>query len=421
MKKVFSLLLALAVVLETAPGALALWDPAAAGVEMSAEAVWLENLDTGTILWQQNAEQVRSPASLTKMMTALLFAESGADLNETFTIPEEMQRELDLIQEENGVDVDLKVGERITLGNLLYATMLPSANDAASALGWYLSGGDLDAFAARMNERALQLGCTATSFNCAHGLHEEVGTGNWSTAHDLAVIAKACAANPLLTEVISTPRKNLPMTNIHTKPRIIWKDTVLEPGEWLEMRNSNAMLHPENACYRPYIRGIKTGYTTPAGRCLATTAITDTGNYLLVYLGVEDGKDENGEQIIYGEVARLLDWVTETFSVAELAEAVQPQTLPLLDCPDGTTAILRPEGSVVALRDGDPQVIYTLRESLQAPLRDGEKVGTAEITVNGEIVGTVDMVVDGDYRYSKLLHYKNKVETFFRALFHHGL
>lgn len=417
MKKMLSLLLVLAFSLGMAPGAAALWDPADAGVELTAEAMWLENLDTGTILWQQNADEVRSPASLTKMMTALLFAESGADLNEVFTIPEAMRPELDLIQEENGADVDLKVGERITLENLLYATMLPSANDAASALGWYLSGGDLDAFAARMNERAMELGCTATGFNCAHGLHEEVGSGNWSTAHDLALIAKACAANPLLANIISTPRRNLPMTNIHTKPRIIWKDTVLGAGEWLEMRNSNAMLHPENHCYRPYIRGVKTGYTTPAGRCLATTAITDTGSYLLVYLGVEDGRDENGEQIIYGEVADLLDWVTETFSVAELADYVQPTQLPLVDCPDSETAKIKPMGSVVSLRDGDPQVTYILRESLQAPVYSGDKVGTAEISVNGEVVGIVNMVVDGDYRYSKLLHLKNRIDAFFHGLF----
>lgn len=395
----------------------ALWNPAEAGVEMTAEAIWLEDMDTGTVIWQKNADQLRSPASLTKMMTALLFAESNAMPEATFTIPEEMRPELDLIQEENGADIDLQIGETITLENLLYATLLPSANDAASALAWYLSGGDLDAFAEQMNARARELGCTKTSFNCAHGLHEEVGSGNWSTARDLALIAKAVAEDPMLSDIVSTTRHNLPMTEFHSAQRILWRDTRLAENEWLEMRNSNSMLHPENSCYRPYIRGIKTGYTTPAGRCLATTAVTDEGRYLLVYLGVEDGRDEEGIQVIYGEVAGLMDWVTESFYHADVAAGIQPVELPLEDSPGLETARLVPSGSVTALTDGSEEFIYRLPESVQAPLRDGEKAGSVQIFAGGEYIDTVDMVVEGEYPYSALLHYKNKLYRFLKSVF----
>ena len=168
MKKFLALALALAAALTWGFSAAAGWDPPEGAV--NAEAVVLYNVDTDTVVYEKNSRQVRAAASLTKMMTALLLAESGEDLSATFTIPEGLSEEFDRIQAENGSDADLKIGETVTLESLLYACLLPSGNDAASAIAYYLGNGDMQAFFDRMNARAAELGCENTNFTCDHGL-----------------------------------------------------------------------------------------------------------------------------------------------------------------------------------------------------------------------------------------------------------
>ena len=132
--------------------------------------------------------------------------------------------------------------------DLLYGLLVASANDAASVIASDVSDGDLTAFVARMNQRAKALGCTSTSFTCVHGLYDY---GNVSSAHDLALIAKACAENEIYMQVANTLSYTLPATNLHQNERTI--------------TSTNLMLNPEYPYYRDYIRGMKTGFTTLAG------------------------------------------------------------------------------------------------------------------------------------------------------------
>ena len=136
-----------------------------------AEAVYLFDASTGEALVEQNPDQVRPIASLTKMMTALLVLESGADLNESIPIPDSLTPEFQAIRANRGHTIGLQAGESVRRLDMLYAMLVPSANDAASVLASDAAGGDLAAFAARMNARASQLGCTNTHFTCPHGLY----------------------------------------------------------------------------------------------------------------------------------------------------------------------------------------------------------------------------------------------------------
>ena len=177
-----------------------------------AEAVYLFDASTGEALVEQNPDQVRPIASLTKMMTALLVLESGADLNESIPIPDSLTPEFQAIRANRGHTIGLQAGESVRRLDMLYAMLVPSANDAASVLASDAAGGDLAAFAARMNARASQLGCTNTHFTCPHGLYDH---NNYSTARDMAKIALACHANGTYMQVANTVSYTLPATNIH--------------------------------------------------------------------------------------------------------------------------------------------------------------------------------------------------------------
>ena len=135
------------------------------------ESIYLFDADTGEALVEQNPDMVRHVASLTKMMTALLVIENGSDLNASITIPDSLTPEFQSIKANRGHTIGLQAGESVRRIDMLYAMLLPSANDAASVLASDAAGGDLAAFAARMNARASQLGCTITHFSCPHGLY----------------------------------------------------------------------------------------------------------------------------------------------------------------------------------------------------------------------------------------------------------
>lgn len=176
------------------------------------ESIYLFDADTGEVLVEQNPDLPRCVASLTKMMTALLVIERGNDLNAEITIPDSLTPEFAAIKADRGHTIGLQAGETVRRIDMLYAMLLPSANDAASVLASDDAGGDLAAFAARMNARAAQLGCTSTQFTCAHGLYD---TGNYSTARDMAKIALACYANPAYRQIADATAYELPATNVH--------------------------------------------------------------------------------------------------------------------------------------------------------------------------------------------------------------
>ena len=145
------------------------------------ESIYLFDADTGETLVEQNPDLPRCVASLTKMMTALLVLESGTDLNASITIPDSLTPELQSIRANRGHTIGLQAGETVRRIDMMYAMLLPSANDAASVLANDTSG-SLAAFAAQMNVRASQLGCTATHFTCPHGLYDGGTTpqpGTW--------------------------------------------------------------------------------------------------------------------------------------------------------------------------------------------------------------------------------------------------
>ena len=340
------------------------------------ESVYLFDLDTGKTILEQNADQPRYIASLTKMMTALLYLESGLDLEQEITIPTSLTQEFTDIQNANGSTMGLKVGETVRRIDLLYGLLVASANDAASAIASDVSGGDLTAFVAKMNERAAELGCTDTNFTCVHGLYDY---GNVSTAQDLAKIAQACYANETYMQAAETVTYTLPATNLHASER--------------EITTTNLMENPEYTYYRDYIRGMKTGFTTLAGRCYVTFAQQDGHTYGLVVLGSDLDN-------IYRECAELLDWVFATFNDRQLVDTgTALATVPLTQCRTEPEVELYAANAVNGYGHPDDEVTFTfdLPESIRATVANGQVVGTATVWLDGYEAGTVDLVTHREY------------------------
>ena len=339
------------------------------------ESIYLFDADTGEALVEQNPDMVRHVASLTKMMTALLVIENGSDLNASITIPDSLTPEFQSIKANRGHTIGLQAGESVRRIDMLYAMLLPSANDAASVLASDAVGGDLAAFAARMNARASQLGCTTTHFSCPHGLYD---ANNYSTARDLAKIALACYANPTYRQVADTVLYQLPATNVH-EARII--------------TTTNKLLQPGSAAYRRYAHGMKTGFTTKAGRCFVTFAQQDGHTYGLVVLG----SDMNN---IYRECAEILDWAFSSFSDRQLVDTETVlTTIPLTKCRTEEAVELYAASGLSGYGHADDEVTFefSVPESTSATVKEGAVLGTATVYLDGYEMGTVDLVTHKEY------------------------
>ena len=339
------------------------------------EAVYLFNADTGKTILAQNADQQQYVASLTKMMTALLLLESGKDLNGEVTVPTAITQEFKDIQNANGMTAGLRIGETVRRIDLLYALLVSSANDAASVIAYDVGGSVLD-FVRQMNARAAELGCTGTNFTCAHGLFDY---GNVSTAEDMARIAAECYKNPTFVQVSGTAAYTMPATNLHQNERTI--------------NSTNPLTDTGSEFYRSYIKCVKGGFTTLAGRCAVAFAEQGGHTYGLVILHADNAS-------LYTECDQLLDWAFESFSDRPLVDTqTELTTVDLTKCRAQPTAALYAAAPVSGYGHADDVVSYAfdLPESIPATVKNGQKVGTATVYLDGYEVGTVDLVTHAEY------------------------
>lgn len=218
------------------------------GPTVCAVAACLMDLETGTVLYDKNMDEVHYPASTTKVMTCLLAAEN-CKMDEIVTFSKEAVYGI----ERDSSNVGMDVGQKITMEEAIYCIMLASANEVASAVAEHVAG-STEAFAEMMNKRAKELGCTNTHFVNANGLHNDE---HYTTAHDLALITCEFFKNEQLRKIASTT-----YYEIHA--------TSTQPDEF-GMPNHHKMLPGKDYAYE-YIVGGKTGYTTVAHQTLTTCA-----------------------------------------------------------------------------------------------------------------------------------------------------
>ena len=204
-------------------------------------------------------------------MTALLVLEK-CNLSDVVTMQDE-----DFTDVKNGAsNAGLKVGEKITVENLLYCLLLPSGNEAANALA-RVTGGSVDEFVQMMNDRAKELGCVNTHFANPNGLHDD---NHYSCAYDLYLIAQQAMKNSTFATIVNTAQKKLPATNMNVE-RIIYTTNQL-------------ILSSYSSIYYDNFYGIKTGHTSQAGYCLVSYAKQSGYTYYSVVLGAKAGSEYAG-------------------------------------------------------------------------------------------------------------------------------
>ena len=216
---------------------------------VEAEGAVLMDAITGTVLYEKNANHTYYPASITKIMTGLLAAEH-CSLDEVVTYSHDAVYTVPV----GYANIAAVEGEQMTVEDCIYALLLPSANDAANALGEHISG-SIEDFSQMMNERAAQLGAKHTHFVNPSGIHNEE---HWTTPYDMAMIMRGCALNETFMQIDSAQTYVLPPTQLQEEER--------------PMANLHRMLFPAREEYYEYVLGGKTGYTTPAGNTLVTYA-----------------------------------------------------------------------------------------------------------------------------------------------------
>lgn len=219
------------------------------GVSVQAESGIVIDADTGTVLWGQNIHNQYFPASITKIMTALIVIET-CSLDETVTFSHNAVFNVEAGSSNAGINE----GDKLSVKDCLYALLLKSANEAANALAEHVAG-STEAFADMMNAKAKELGCTDTHFANPSGLNDPE---HYTSTYDMALIARAAFLNPTFEEIDSTTYYKLPPNSINPEGLTIY------PG--------HKMLKKSTPYYYPGIVGGKTGYTTLAGNTLVTCA-----------------------------------------------------------------------------------------------------------------------------------------------------
>ena len=321
------------------------------GLDVPAPSAILMERDTGTVIWEKNADERLRPASVTKVMTILLIVEAvdrgELKLSDTITCSA-------YAAGMGGSQVYLEEGEQMTLQDMLKCIVVSSANDAACAVAEHMAGSE-QAFAARMNERALELGMANTHFTNCTGLMDD--PEHLTTARDIAIMSRELIKHEWIKEYTT-----------------IWMDTVRD-GQF-GLSNTNKLVR-----FYEGATGLKTGYTSSAGHCLAATAMRDGVEYIAVVLHCASSSDR------FESAKTLLSYAFGAYTVAT---PKPDQVLPPIPVKLGKVHNVQPvideEPSLLVRKSdaGSLEVTVELVPELTAPVEKGAEVGTMTVTLKGQ-------------------------------------
>lgn len=348
----------------------------------------LMDLNTGKILYEKNINEKMYPASLTKVMTAILALEN-CELNEVATVSYNAVMSIS----SGYVTANLQIGEEVTVEQLLSVLLVGSANDAAVVLAEHISG-SVEDFSDLMNEKAKELGCTSTNFLNPYGAHNE---NHYSTAYDLALIAKYAMQNETFRTLVATTSYKLPATNKYEK-----EDRLFTTTNALLIVNNNT--RADNYYYK-YATGIKTGFTTPAKNCLIASANKGNLELLTVVLGAD--QNDEGLSNRYLDTINLFEYGYDNYSLREVIKSGGiVQTVNINNASRDTKkldAVVQNDISVLIKSEDKNNALLPevhINEDLKAPIKQGDVIGTVTYTVEG-IQYTENLVANNDAEKSK--------------------
>ena len=395
MKKIFCVIFAAVIILSLSLTAAAV--DYHCPVDSSAKAVYLENLDTGTVVYRKADDQRMYPASTTKIMTYAIVADKVDDLDGTkITIDGELFDDLD--PDSTVMGLSEHEGEAFSVRDLLYGMMLPSGNDAAMALADYVGDG-VDGFVEMMNAKAQELGCKDTHFANPHGLFDE---NHYTTARDLAAITKYARGKAGFVDITGT---------VEYTPE----------GFEKPIKNTNYMLynkeHAGNYFY-PYTNGVKTGYLDEAGKCLVTTAEKDGFTYLCVELGSPYTFEEDINYAMLDAID-FYNWAFSDLSKQTVygpADTVKTIPVKYADNDDQTVTAI-PEKEIIALlpKDYDKSLVSVdvkCVDSVDAPVAKGDVLGTVSVRYDDLDLGSTQVISAENIARNKMKYIISQAKEF---------
>ena len=336
----------------------------AAQLEVNAKSALLMDVATGTVLMEQHAHEPLAPASVTKVMTMLLIMEaidSGRIGWEDSVIASETAAA------KGGSQIYLKVGETMSVADMVKSIAVSSANDCACAMAEHIAGSE-EAFVSMMNSRAAELGMQDTHFvNCTGLDDSEEAKAHRTSAHDIALMSR---------ELL----KNHPDIKKYTT---IWMDTVRQ-GEF-GLSNTNKLVR-----FYPGCTGLKTGFTSGAGYCLSASAERDGMELIAVVMGCETSQDR------FQSCKRMLDYGFATYALVK-PELQGTLTVPVTLGKSREVPAVPGDSSALLIEKALKNSVttdITMDESVQAPVSKGQRLGTMTVRSGDRVLAQVPMVAE---------------------------
>ena len=331
-------------------------------LNVDAKASLIIEENSGKVIHEDNSNIKNYPASVTKILTAILTLEN-CELTDTVTVSKTAISNIP----SGYVIAPLFVGEQMSVEDLLYALMLKSANDAAYVLAEHV-GGSVEGFSEMMNKKAEELGCKNTHFVNPNGIHN---SNHYTTAYDMYLIARYAMKNEEFVKIVSTYQHALSATNKYSK-----NDRL--------MKNTNAFVNPSSRYYDENVKGIKTGTTLQAGNCLITSTSKNGFVVITVILGAKTSESK------FSETKKMMNYAFDNYEFTQIhkkgdviknieVEKATKETKSLnLVISDDIKAI---NNIKIKAEKIEPEI--SLNDEIIAPISKGQELGTIKYTVDG--------------------------------------
>ena len=352
----------------------------------------LLDMKSNKVLYEKNSKSKVYPASTTKMMTAILTLENCEDLDKVITATKEAIEPITNKHSHMGI----LIGEELTIRQLLYGMLVYSANDAANCLAVEVSG-SISEFAKLMNEKAKKLGCKGTNFTNPHGFHD---ANHYTTANDLAIIARYAMKNETFKEIVKTSSYTIQPTNKYKEVRNLTSTNYLISNK----RRGDYF-------YKKAI-GIKTGFTDEAGSCLVAAAVDGDTELLSVVMNCKN----TTEYFSFSDTINLFEYGFKNFkylTIIPKGEVVSDSAV--YDARKSVRVALGPKKDIastlpVDVKIEDIEIKTDIPDKIKAPIKKGDKIGSVKCIYKGEEVGKGELVAQNDVKKDYIIAFINLIK-----------
>lgn len=336
---------------------------------LEAEYVYMINIDTKEVMYEKNAHAKMYPASMTKIMTAIVAIEAIDDLDETLTITAQMMAGL---YEANASMAGFQIGNIVTYRDLLYGVLLPSGAECTQALAYSLFG-NVESFVAKMNDKAKELGMSDTHFVNTTGLHDE---DHYSTCYDLSLLLSYAIEDPTFYEIFTS--KEYTSTN------------------GLKMQSSSLSYLGQGV----HMIGAKTGFTNPAGRCLAS--ISDGNERYMIILGKAPNDAAISKALV--ESNQLYDYFYDNYHYQTIyAQDELIKQIKIRYSISDHEYDIRADRPIALTTYNEYEVTIDIPDELIAPIVKGDVLGTVVVKGADDTITSFDIIATKDIKTNFLL------------------